>query len=486
MKLKELLKEIYHVEFNGVDYDREIASICSDSRIAQKGSLFVALKGAAFDGFDFVDEAIERGASVIVVGSDYSKNNKKNENVCYLEVKEPRSFMKKIIKRFYNDPSSIVKTVGVTGTNGKTTTTYLIEAILNQADKSCGVMGSINYRVGNRISTSRRTTPDIVENHQFLAELVDEGIDYCVMEVSSHALDQGRVDLINFKGAIFTNLTNDHLDYHKTKEEYFSCKSLLFKNLSPESVSVINIDDQYGCKLCSLTESRIITYGIEKNAQVMAKDIQLTLSGTQFKIISEFGEALLRTKLVGLYNVYNILGAVSFCLSEGIGLDKIKQSIERFNFVPGRLESLELGQDFTILIDYAHTADALQNVLSALKKTSDARIILVFGCGGNRDKTKRPEMGAIAGQLADYCIVTTDNPRNEDPIEIIKEIERGFESDNYCIIVEREAAIAKALEIAKSGDIVLIAGKGHEDYQVFGDRNIKFNEKAIIRQHLRC
>jgi UDP-N-acetylmuramyl-tripeptide synthetase len=485
MKLAQLLEGIYAGEVPADCGQWDIQSIADDSRKVSPMSLFVAQKGHTFDGTQFIPKAIEKGARVIVTGGAQAQA-RLSSDILYLQVESTPEFLKSLALRFYGNPSAHVHAIGITGTNGKTTVSYLIESLLHQSELSCGVIGTVNYRIGERILPAHNTTPGLLDNQKIFHQLQHEGTDYCVMEVSSHALDQGRVDLIDFKTAVFTNLTSDHLDYHQTREKYFAAKSILFARLSPEATSIINIDDAYGAKLLSKTSSKIITYGIEQKAEVWADDIELNLSGTQFRVNAAQGQFLVRTPLVGYYNVYNILAAVSVGLSLGLNPDKIKRGVENLKNVPGRLEKIECGQDFTILVDYAHTQDALENVLSTLRQTSDARIILVFGCGGDRDRSKRPAMGAVASHLADIAIVTSDNPRSEDPETIIDEIIEGFENDNYKIIVNREEAILHALSIAQKGDIVLVAGKGHENYQIFKDKTIQFDERSIIRQRILC
>ncbi|HLF17314.1 MAG TPA: UDP-N-acetylmuramoyl-L-alanyl-D-glutamate--2,6-diaminopimelate ligase [Candidatus Omnitrophota bacterium] len=483
MHLERLLEGIYQKEIPLASRQWEISAICNDSRKIEKDALFIAQKGSKYDGADFIPKAIEKGIRVIAV-SENKNGYGSDKDVLFLEVGDTSQFLKELSRRFYGEPSKALHTVGVTGTNGKTTTVYLIESILHEAERSCGVIGTVNYRIGEKILPAQNTTPGLLDNQKLFSELLQEGIDYCLMEVSSHALDQGRVDLIDFKTAVFTNLTSDHLDYHKTRENYFAAKSLLFTKLSPDATAVINVDDTYGKKLLSKTESKILTYGIRHQAQVMAEDVQLNVEGTQFKVKTPAGQFQICSPLVGYYNVYNILAAVAVAVSQGINLDKIKRGVEHLKNVPGRLERVECGQDFTIFIDYAHTQDALENVLTALRATSDARIILVFGCGGDRDNTKRPVMGAVASHLADVAIVTSDNPRSEDPQTIINQIVAGFEKDNYTVVLNREEAIKKALSMAQKGDIVLIAGKGHETYQIFKDKTIQFDERQIIRQSI--
>ena len=484
--LKELLKDIYAgalLREDSSSWQLAIRGIGSDSRTVVRGSLFVALKGTRHDGAQFIDEAIRRGARVIATSHPPAE---KRKDILFLQVADPHKFLHEVTRRFYGPLSSRVKSIGVTGTNGKTTITYLIESILHEAGKTCGVMGTVNYRIGKKILPSKNTTPGLVENQQFLAKLAEKNIEYCVMEVSSHGLDQGRVELIDFKSAVFTNLTSDHLDYHRTREKYFLAKSRLFTNLSPRSVSVINVDDSYGLKLVSMTRSRVVKYGISSEAEVCAKDIKTSMQESHFTVRANGQSINARTKLIGLHNVYNILAAVGVCLNEGIAPDVISRGIARLEHVPGRLERIESPKGFAVFIDYAHTEDALKNVLEALRKINPVRIITVFGCGGDRDKTKRPKMGRVAGHLSDVVIVTNDNPRSEDPQAIISGIIRGFSTDHYQVVADREKAIETAIAMAGAGDIVLIAGKGHEDYQIFKDKTIAFNERKIVEKYLKC
>lgn len=491
MFLKELLKDIYSGPLpRGNFFPRQLAirGIGSDSRAVEKDSLFVALKGTRHDGAQFIDEAIKKGARVVAASHPPAE---KRADVFFLHVDDPHKFLYEVTRRFYGPLSSKVKSIGVTGTNGKTTTTYLIESILREAGKTCGVMGTVNYRIGKKILPSsgrgpKNTTPGLVENQQFLANLAEKDVEYCVMEVSSHGLDQGRVELIDFKSAVFTNLTSDHLDYHRTRENYFLAKARLFTNLSPRSVSVINVDDPYGLKLVSMTKSRVVKYGISSAAEVCAKDIKTGVYESHFTVRASGQSINVRTKLIGLHNVYNILAAVGVCLNEGIAPDVISRGIARLEHVPGRLERIESPKGFAVFIDYAHTEDALKNVLEALRKIGPRRIITVFGCGGDRDKTKRPKMGRVAGHLSDVVIVTNDNPRSEDPQSIISGIILGFSTGNYQVVADREKAIQTAIVMAGAGDIVLIAGKGHEDYQIFKDKTIAFNERKIVEKYLEC
>lgn len=478
MKLKTLLKNIISdipPEFSA----KEIKAIHSDSRQVSPNSLFVALPGTKSHGSVFVDNAIAQGAVVVVVPSQ-STPSLAHPQVYKIETENPKEFLRKILLNFYGNLSAHVKTIGVTGTNGKTTITYLLESIAHQSRERCGVIGTVNYRIGSEVLPSVNTTPGLVENQSYLAQLKDLGIKYCFMEVSSHALDQRRVDLIDFSTAVFTNLTGDHLDYHHDMESYFKSKSLLFSQLSANATAVINVDDLYGRKLVSMTKARVLTYGMSESADICAVDLNLSLKGSSFTVVFSQGSFRIETCLIGQHNIYNILAAVGAGLSQGIPWNRIKEGVEALRGVPGRLQRVGLEADFYIYVDYAHTQDALKNILSSVKKVSSAKIILVFGCGGNRDKTKRPLMGRIAGLLADWSIVTSDNPRDEDPQAIAQEIAEGFLKNNFEMILDRREAIAKALSIAQKGDVVLIAGKGHETYQIFKDKTIHFDDTEIV------
>ncbi|MFC1510686.1 UDP-N-acetylmuramoyl-L-alanyl-D-glutamate--2,6-diaminopimelate ligase [Candidatus Omnitrophota bacterium] len=479
MKCKELLQGLVPVS---AQYGEWIVEhISCDSRTCVKNTLFIAIKGSHLDGNKFVHQAIDRGANVIITDNKQSEAMS-NDQVCFLFAPEPGALLKDIALRFYDAPSTKVRTVGITGTNGKTTVSYLIEAILYQAEKRCGVIGTINHRVGTQVWASRNTTPGLLANQEFLSRLVGDGVEYCAMEVSSHALDQGRVDLIDFDRAIFTNLSSDHLDYHKTPDAYFQAKARLFNQLSQRGVAIINADDPRGELLIEGTKAGVLTFGLTPDSDVYARDIQSTMGGLQFELMTSQKEMVICSSLIGVFNLYNILAAVTCCLSWGIDLEIIKKGIERFSFVPGRLQRIEEVKRCAVFIDYAHTEDALEKVLLECKKLTEGKVICVFGCGGDRDVFKRKAMGAVASRCADISVVTTDNPRSEDPQEIIDAIVVGFSSDNYCVEADRRRAIERALNLARPEDIVLIAGKGHENYQVLRDETIEFNEVEIIKE----
>ncbi len=470
------------MRFNGV----EVNAVWDDSRRVTPGSLFAALSGPTMKGEDFIDDAVAKGAKVIVLPRGVTGDfNGRYQDVLFVEVENPRDVFRSVVRDFYGMPSDKVRVIGVTGTNGKTTITYFLESILSAAGFSSGVIGTVNYRVAGKVVPSKNTTPGLLDNQIFLSHLEKSGVSHSVMEVSSHALDQGRVDLIDFSGALFTNLTGDHLDYHKTMDRYFEAKSHLFSRLSAKAYAVINMDDVWGQKLLKMTSARVLSYGIDAEADVRAVVRELGRKGARFDCFFPGGRVLIETPFTGKHNMYNILAAFTAGLSEGIAPNVIKQGIEALRNVPGRLERVECEKGFEIFIDYAHTDDGLKNVLQALQEVKQGRLIVVFGCGGGRDRTKRARMGYIAGELADLSIVTSDNPRGEVPERIINEILPGFNRKNFEVVVDREAAIHRALEIALPGDIVLLAGKGHETYQILQDRTVDFIERDIVGKILK-
>jgi UDP-N-acetylmuramoyl-L-alanyl-D-glutamate--2,6-diaminopimelate ligase len=375
--------------------------------------------------------------------------------------------------------------VGITGTNGKTTITYLIEAILRRLNKNCGVIGTVNYRYKGTAVIAKNTTPGPVELQSVLRDMADAGVEYVAMEVSSHALDQQRIEGTSFHSAIFTNLTQDHLDYHGNLKNYFSAKAKLFQGLKACSLAVINNDDAYGRRLKAMTSAEVVTYGIESESDVTARDIEMDVSGTRFTVVGSGLKMKCVTRLIGRHNVYNLLAAIAWALKEKIPQEAIQSAIGQFESVPGRLQRIEGAGGVSVFVDYAHTEDALKNVLQSFSQLPHRRIITVFGCGGERDKTKRPKMGAVVTKLSDHAIITNDNPRSEDPERIIADIREGIKKNNYQVIQDRYEAIKSALTMAQEGDIVLIAGKGHEDYQIFKDKTIHFDDGETVRSCLK-
>ena len=371
--------------------------------------------------------------------------------------------------------------MGITGTNGKTTVTYIIEGIVKAARSQAGVIGTINYRLKGKISPAKNTTPGPLELQRMLREMVRSKVGYAVMEVSSHSLDQGRVDKVLFDVGIFTNITGDHLDYHKTPANYYKAKKRLFDKLKKNGTAVLNINDKKIAALARSLKGSVMTYSVKGAADIAAKDIKLSMNGTSFTMITPGGSFPVNTKLIGIHNVSNILASAAAGFALKIPARYIIKGIESVGFVPGRLEAVEAGQPFKVFVDFAHTEDALFNVLSLLRKIAKKRIVTVFGCGGNRDRTKRPLMGRVACKYSDHVIITSDNPRFEEPSAIIKEIERGIKEkfSNYNIVVDRKAAIDKAFAGALRDDIVVIAGKGHENYQIIKDAVMPFDDREV-------
>lgn len=481
MKLHKLLGGAEVIAVKGDKYI-EINGIFYDSKQLKPGGLFFAIKGTRLNGQDFIDEAIERGAVCIVSESDFITF----KNVCKVIVKDARKACANIANNFYQHPSREIKVIGITGTNGKTTTLHLVEAILKQAGKGCGTMGTISYNMGERRIPATNTTPSAIMIQMFLREMVKARIPYCVMEVSSHSLHQCRVEGIRYKSAIFTNLSNEHLDYHQDMQGYLNAKRKLFEMLEEDGSALVNADDPRSKEIIAATRGRVTTYAIKQAAEVSAQQIKFSIKGSSFKVDTPSGALDIKTSLIGEYNIYNILGAISFAVAEGIGLEDIREAIRNFKGAPGRLQKVDCGQDFSVFVDYAHTDDAIKNVLGALKKLSKKRIITVFGCGGDRDRSKRPRMGKAAAELADFLIITSDNPRSENPKGIIDEIVKGLPCDfkDYKISLDRKKAIEGSLEMAKDGDIVLIAGKGHETYQVLKDTVVGFDDCKIVEDAL--
>ncbi|MCX5668827.1 MAG: UDP-N-acetylmuramoyl-L-alanyl-D-glutamate--2,6-diaminopimelate ligase [Candidatus Omnitrophica bacterium] len=464
--------------------DLEIKGIASNSKEIKKGFIFVAIQGNRQDGNRFIKEAIARGAGIIVVEKE-APQIKVPEKVVFLVVNNCRKFFAQATHNFYGAPSNKIKVIGITGTNGKTTISYLIEAMTKKSNDECGVIGTINYRFKGKTIIAKNTTPGSGKLQSLLRKMYLQKVKYCAMEVSSHALDQERVAGINFSHAIFTNLTQDHLDYHKNLENYFLAKAKLFCTLPPASKAIINNDDKYSHRIRQLTKAKVLTYGIENKSNVMAREINFKRHSTEFSLVAGQINIRMKTNLIGRYNIYNILAAVAWGISEKLPIQDIKSAIEKFKHVPGRLERVNCSRDFSIFVDYAHTPDALFNVISALRPLVKGKIIVIFGCGGERDKLKRPQMGKVVTELADYAIITSDNPRSENPAWIIKDIAQGIQKSNYCIVPGRLAAIRKGLSLINKADCLLIAGKGHEDYQILKNKVIKFSDRKVVRECLK-
>lgn len=466
----------------------EINDIVFDSRKVKPGALFVALRGVHQDGHDFIGPAIRAGARVII-----AENDIRTDGATLVWVQDSFKALAHAAFRFWDNPSGALRMVGITGTNGKTTTSYLLESIFRSAGWPTGVIGTINYRFGNMSVPAPNTTPFASELQRFLAYIVGQGGKACVMEVSSHALALGRVEGVNFDVAIFTNLTQDHLDFHKTMDAYALAKAKLFTMLDPSSAktfpkcAVMNADDPWTEKMSSAARVPILRYRLEGPSDLYAKGLVCDAAGSRFELHTPKGHSLVRLPLLGEYNVMNALAAAGAALSQGIALDKVVEGLEKVSEVPGRMERLFSSKGFTVVVDYAHTEDALRQVMKALRKLKPKHLVTVFGCGGDRDRTKRPLMGEAAALMSDEVIVTSDNPRSEDPGRIALDVEVGVRrvrSDHYLTILDREAAIAKAFSLADTGDIVLIAGKGHENYQILASQTIPFDDREVARRLL--
>jgi UDP-N-acetylmuramoyl-L-alanyl-D-glutamate--2,6-diaminopimelate ligase len=467
----------------------EVSSVACDSRKAAAGGLFVALRGAAADGNQFVGQAIERGAIVIV--SEQPSPADLPPSVAWVEVEHPRRALASLSANFYGRPAEALQLVGITGTNGKTTTSYLIDSLLCAAGHRTGLFGTIAYRTPRGEQTAKNTTPESLDLQRFLAEVRDAGGSHATLEVSSHALAMDRVWGIPFAVAVFTNLTRDHLDYHHTLDEYFAAKRRLFEGLGarPPLCGVVNADDPRAAELAGLAQ-RTLTYGIENNADISAKKFSLAFSGLEFTAQTPAGRVEIVSALVGRINVYNILAAVGAGLALELDREAIEVGIRNCRAVPGRFERVDEGQPFLVVVDYAHTDDALRNLIQTARELlgKSGRIITLFGCGGERDRTKRPLMGEAAGRLSDFAVLTSDNPRREDPLKIINDAVVGLQraQANYVIEPDRARAVVIALEKAQPGDIVLLAGKGHETYQVLRDSTLDFDDREEARRVLRA
>jgi UDP-N-acetylmuramoyl-L-alanyl-D-glutamate--2,6-diaminopimelate ligase len=485
MKLVELL------EGPGVDFKAdpalEVRSIAYDSRHVEAGSLFFAIAGHKDDGHQFIPRALEQGAAA-VVSEQYPPADNERAAAKWVRVPVIRRALSQASRRFYGNPERQLRLVGITGTNGKTTTAYLLESIFKSAGLSSGLFGTIEYHVAGRVVPAPNTTPESLELAHYLADSVRAGVKIAAMEVSSHALAQERVWGFPFAAAVFTNLTRDHLDYHQTMEEYFRAKRRLFEGVGtpPPAAAVINLDDPCGARLLELSYGRLATYGTNSEATFRVKKSILDSSGIKAQLLTPEGPVEITSSLMGRPNLMNLLAAVAAAQTLGIDADRIQEGIAGLRLVPGRFERVEAGQPFLVLVDYAHTDDALRNALSTARELARGRLIVVFGCGGDRDRVKRPLMGEAAGSLADLVVLTSDNPRSEDPLTIMNDALVGLQRTGtpYVLEVDRQAAIRRALEQAREGDLVLLAGKGHESYQVFKDRTVPFDDRAVARQAL--
>jgi len=468
----DVMKDIGNIRMVG-DTATEVASLKYDSRRVLEGDLFAAIQGENFDGMDFLEEAARRGARSFMVpeGTDPSPGG------AYVLSSNVRKTLALAARNFFGDPSSKLKVVGVTGTNGKTTTSYLIHGVLEQAGIDAGLIGTVQYLVGGEVISAARTTPESPDLNGLLKTMVEKGCRSCIVEVSSHALTLHRVTGVNMEVALFTNLTRDHLDFHKDMEDYFRAKAVLFTE-GEVNHRVINRDDPYGMRLLSELGPAVLTYGMQEGDITPAGPVVLETWGSRCRLETPWGIVDVNTSLPGRFNLYNIMAAVAACGLLGLSASDITTGLSSVTRIPGRFEKVDRGQPFNAVVDYAHTPDALKNVLENARAVTGGRVITVFGCGGDRDTSKRPLMGQVAGQLSDLVFVTSDNPRSEDPEAILDDIMEGVADARGVVkrIPDRREAIETAVREAGPGDMLLVAGKGHENYQIIGDRVLPFSD----------
>jgi UDP-N-acetylmuramoyl-L-alanyl-D-glutamate--2,6-diaminopimelate ligase len=485
--LGHLLEGIDH-EIRGTGAPREITGLAYDSRTVKPGELFFCLRGTEHDGHQFAGAALAAGAAAVVVDHDLTLE----PDPPVIRVADTRRTMAVVAARYYDGPSRRMQVIGITGTNGKTTTTYFTASVFEKAGYPSGVIGTLGYRLGDEWHSAEMTTPESPDLQRYLRHMVDTGVRCVAMEVSSHALDLDRVLGTEFQTVVFTNLGHDHLDFHGTLERYREAKERLFLNGSEDPVSfgkgriaVVNRDDATGRGILEKTPLPTVTYAIDKEADVRAEAIHLEPDSTRMTLRFPDGAFPVELKMPGRVNIYNALAAAATAAASLISPEKIVEGLEALTHVPGRLESIRCGQPFGVLVDYAHNPPALGRLLSGVREMTAGRLIVVFGCGGDRDRAKRPEMAKLAARFADLILVTSDNPRTEDPLSIIKDIERGFEPDAaYIVVPDRAEAIRRGIDEAREGDAVVIAGKGHEDYQILGQTRIHFDDREVARQHL--
>jgi UDP-N-acetylmuramoyl-L-alanyl-D-glutamate--2,6-diaminopimelate ligase len=491
MRLLDLLKglegQVAILERQG-DMQVELIGITDDSRAVRPGSLFVAVKGERVDGHEFIRAAAEAGAAALV-----AQQIPNGLAIPFLRLADSRKALGLLGGQFYGDPSSRLRMIGVTGTNGKTTTTYVCKALLEALGRRVGLIGTVAYHIGSEIIPASHTTPGALELQQLLAKMVNGGCSVAVMEVSSHALAQDRTSGCEYDVAVFSNLTQDHLDFHHTMEAYFQAKLRLFTGLTgtrkENKRAIVNRDDPSGLRIQSLCPAPVWTYGLKGKADLMAESVRLSLGGTTFRAVTPSGSFAVESHLVGEHNVYNLLAAIGVALHEGATTEQVCEAVTHVTNVPGRFERVMGGQPFTVVVDYAHTEDALVRLLTAAQALKAGRIITVFGCGGDRDRGKRPKMGRTAVQYSDIVILTSDNPRTEDPLAILREVETGVTEAlidrpkvQYRKVPDRKEAIGVAVREARPGDMVLIAGKGHEDYQIIGTKKFHFDDREVARE----
>jgi len=479
--LKDLLKALPGAQLNG-PLDQQIGRLRFDSRHVEAGDLFVAMRRPGVDSHRFVEAAVEAGAGAVVLEQDQAV-----PDICAkIVVPDSAEAMALLAARFYGDPGRCLDLFGVTGTNGKTTVSYMCRAVLEVAGISSGLLGTVQYYLGSEVRAAANTTPETEPLHGYLAQMVEAGLQAGVMEVSSHALATKRVYGLNFRVGVFTNISRDHMDFHGSEDDYIAAKAQLFRQLvSDIGRAVVNVDDPVAAQMIEAAAVPVVCYGLAKDAELSATDISLHASGILCRLVYRDQSVPLALRLRGRFNLYNALAAAGAGLAYGLDLDTVRAGLEAVQNVPGRFEAIDCGQPFTVLVDYAHTPDALENVLRAARPLTDKRLIVLFGCGGDRDRGKRPQMASVCARLADMTFVTSDNPRSEEPQAIIVDILEGLtDTASYAVEADRRQAIYAALNTAQAGDVVVIAGKGHEDYQEIGGERFHFDDRQVARQVL--
>ncbi len=489
MILKEILRGDFKVKG---DINRNIEHISYNSKDIRQGSLFFAISGHKVDGHFFIEEAIKKGAKAVVYEIGHFIPSE-HTDITWIGVNDSRDALAWISAKFYGNPSEKLKIIGITGTNGKTTTSYLIRDILKRYGKKTGVIGTIKYLIDDEERIAIHTTPEAPEFQELLHEMILKGVEYVITEVSSHALALKRVDYTKFDVAVFTNLSRDHLDFHKDMEDYFNAKKRLFTELlKNDALAVINLDDAYGRKLIEQLSNKKILYSMENpQADIYVKNYRLKFKGTEINVdIKKKKEIFIKTYLLGIPNIYNVISAVSVAVALNIPFDIIESALLDAHSPEGRFERVDEGQDFLVFVDYAHTPDALERLLISVRKlkeeiSKNGKVVTIFGCGGNRDRGKRPQMGKIATELSDYVILTSDNPRWEEPRQIIREVEEGILKDNYIVVLDRAMSLWIGTRLCKNGDILIVAGKGHEDYQEIKGERYSFSDREVLIKALK-
>jgi UDP-N-acetylmuramoyl-L-alanyl-D-glutamate--2,6-diaminopimelate ligase len=485
MKIRELIEDGEIVSITGSD-QLQVSGISYDSRKVEPGHLFVAMQGEKVDGHSFIERAVQQGAIAVIHEKEIADSRSLMPFAALIRVKDSRKSLAFAANAYYRMPSRGMTVIGITGTNGKTTTTYILKSILEAWGKKVGLIGTIQYMIGDTVYPATHTTPESLEFQALLHDMQAAGCSHVVAEISSHALSQKRADNTIFKAGVFTNLTRDHLDFHGTMDDYFLSKKRFFTDLlDKNAMSIINHDDSWGRRLAESIVTGRYTYGLEAGADLMASEMNNSFDGLRFRLTFRGRAYDTFSPLVGLPNVYNILSAAGAAASVGVPWEVILEGIKKSPSIRGRFEKVDVGQKFLAIVDYAHTEDALERLIYTARSLTKGKIITVFGCGGDRDRGKRPRMGAIATRLSDFVILTSDNPRSEKPENIIKDIETGAARRNYLVETDRKEAIKRAVLMAETNDVVLIAGKGHETCQEIGGKRFPFNDREVIEESIR-